>query len=250
MLTKAEIARLLELQLNYKKSIDSYGLKDINILDLALLLQHDEHIRSLICDIVNASDEAAAEESEVAADENQPAATDTPLAAAPIAPRSVMWHGARIITPPPSPPPPQDPLRAELAPEFQLLNLIRHDAELARAWLGEHAESPARQLVRLIAVASQWSQIQVLWDRLAERCRTEQRPAHTHERHILDISLTLHNLVWDGLQARLEHAETGVPFNHDDHERGTPTGDTVRAEWLPSLFNAAGHRLRKTLVAT
>jgi hypothetical protein len=241
MLTKAETKRLSVLQSNYEKAIDAFTIEKLNICDLLLLLRHDEHVREIIRDIVH-SIGSTTHQAEEQPEENhrlevQP---EVMLPARPLRPSP---PPARVIQQP-------DELRTELAPELRLLNLVTQDTELARAWLGEQTESQGRQLVRLIAVASQWSQIQLLWDRLAERCRTANRPATPAEQQILETSLTLHNLVWDGLQARFEHADIGAPFDHDCHERGTRTGDIVRAEWLPSLFNAAGHRHRKTLVAT
>lgn len=242
MLSKFENQRLSRLQANYNKPFDAFssGGASLEARDL-LLLQHDEHVREIIRDIVN-STSGTSQQAEDKLEENPHVAAVEPRAVLRLNTYSEPTP-ARVIQQP-------DALRAELAPELRLLNLVTQDAELARAWLGEHAESQGRQLVRLIAVASQWSQILLLWDRLAERSRAARRPASTVERQILETSIALHNLVWDGKQAQMEHTDIGTPFDHDVHERGTPTGDFIREEWLPGLLNAAGGRNKKILAAT
>ena len=240
MLTKAETKRLTVLQSNYDKEIDDWRIEKLNICDLLLLLQHDEHVRKIIEGIAHSADRIAPPAHEQPAEERSRCEALEGVVPQSISPRLDQVPGHIV----------QDALRSELAPELRLLNLVTQDAELARAWLGEYAEPHGRQLVRLIAVASQWSQILLLWDRLAERCRAARRPALTAERQILETSIALHNLIWDGKQARMEHTDIGTPFDHDVHERGTPTGDFIREEWLPGLLNAAGGRNKKVLAAT
>lgn len=244
MLSKFQEKRLLSLQNNYDKPLIeyySYGDK-LEVRDFILLLQHDEHIRKIIRDIVHSPDSILRQAEEEQSEEKSRLEVQTQAMPQAI-PLRLNPPPAHVIQQP-------DALRTELAPELRLLNLVTQDAELARAWLGEHAEPQGRQLVRLIAVASQWSQILLLWDRLAERCRQTRRPASMVERQILETSISLHNLVWDGKQAQMEHTEISVPFDHDVHERGTPTGDFIREEWLPGLLNAAGSRNKKILAAT
>lgn len=243
MLTPAEAKRLALLQSNHQKPIDAFGLERLTVRDLLLLLQHDAHMRSIILDITNSSDSALQPAEEVPEETEEIPRSETHLKPAP---RPISYIQPAPLRAGPQP----DTLRAELAGELHLLELVTQDAELARAWLGEHAEPQGRQLVRLIAVASQWSQIQLLWDRLAERCRTARRPASAAEQKILEASIALHNLIWDGKQAKIVHTTAGTAFDHDIHERGTPTGDLIHQEWLPGLINAAGHRNRKVLVAT
>lgn len=243
MPTPAESKRLATLQSNYQKPIDAFSNEKLNVRDLLLLLQHDAHVRSIILDITHSSDSAlqSAEEAPEETEETLRSETHSKPAPRPIS----------YIQPAPQRASPQsDTLRAELAVELHLLELVTQDAELARAWLGEHAEPQGRQLVRLIAVASQWNQIQLLWDRLAERCRTARRPASAAEQQILEASIALHNLIWDGKQAKVVHTTAGTAFDHDIHERGTPTGELIHQEWLPGLINAAGNRNRKVLAAT
>lgn len=134
-------------------------------------------------------------------------------------------------------------------PERELLDCINMDPALKHAWLSVD-EPVERQLVRLIAVASQWDRLLLLWDRLAARCKDEQRDASATEQKILAHCLALHNLVWQERQANLQPVQTGMPFDPLSHERGTLHGDTVSAQWLPGLRNAAGQLQRKPLVRT
>ncbi|KPY31466.1 hypothetical protein ALO52_200157 [Pseudomonas syringae pv. primulae] len=133
--------------------------------------------------------------------------------------------------------------------ERELLSWINADAELKDAWLS--VEEPAeRQLVRLIATAAQWDRLLLLWDRFADRCKNEKRKASPTELNILGRSLDIHNLIWQERQANLQTARTGTAFDPLLHERGQLKGDTVSAQWLPGLRNAAGQLQRKPVVCT
>jgi len=134
-------------------------------------------------------------------------------------------------------------------PERELLDWITQDAVLKHAWFSTE-EPVERQLVRLIAIASQWDRLLLLWDRLATRCKDEQRDASTTEQNILMRCLALHNLIWQEHQASLHSVAAGTPFDPLCHQRGTLHGDTVSAQWLPGLRNAAGQLQRKPLVRT
>ncbi len=143
-----------------------------------------------------------------------------------------------------------DPLKDAMAPELELLAYVCADEQLRKAWLGNADEDEGRQLVRLIAVASQWDQILRLWERLAERCKEAQRSATAAELQILSHCLAVHNLIWRGPQARLQAAVVGSPCDERLHERGTANGLVVTAQWLPGLLNAAGQLQKRPLVAT
>lgn len=135
------------------------------------------------------------------------------------------------------------------AAERQLLDCIAADPPLRDAWL--NADEPVeRQLVRLIATASQWDRLLQLQDHLAARCKDEQRSVSARERQILAGSLALHNLIWREHQASLLDARVGAPFDPLSHDRGTLQGHTVSEQWLPGLRNAAGQVQRKPLVRT
>lgn len=134
-------------------------------------------------------------------------------------------------------------------PERELLGWITQDPALKHAWFS--IEEPVeRQLVRLIAIASQWDRLLLLWDGLAARCKDEQRTASTTEQNILARCLALHNLIWQERQAGLCSVSSGTPFDPLCHQRGTLHGDIVSAQWLPGLRNAAGQLQRKPLVRT
>lgn len=137
----------------------------------------------------------------------------------------------------------------DFGPERELLGWLDSDPALRQAWLNVD-EPLERQLVRLIAVASQWDRLLLLWDHLAARCKEQQRGASVTEANILGRSLALHNLVWKERQASLQAAQAGSAFDPLVHERGTLLGDRVSTLWLPGLRNAAGQLQRKPLVGT
>ncbi|HCN46784.1 MAG TPA: hypothetical protein DIT18_14930, partial [Pseudomonas sp.] len=85
----------------------------------------------------------------------------------------------RFVAPEPGEIPPTDTSSA-LLPERELLDCIRADATLAQGWLAVD-EPEDRQLVRVIATASQWDRLLLLWDHLAARCKSEQRGVSANE---------------------------------------------------------------------
>ncbi len=145
--------------------------------------------------------------------------------------------------------PQEDPLRVALTPELELLTWVEQDSELAQTWLGCEDDGE-RRVVRLIAVATQWDRLLLLWDRLAARCKAEARPVTEIEQQILSRCLELHNLIWQGRQAALQEAQPGEDFDPLRHERGVLHGERIVNEWLPGLRNAAGQLQRKPLVGT
>lgn len=158
----------------------------------------------------------------------------------------------QLIAPPPSPDPQESAAVIEhqpFGPERELLDWINTDPALKDAWLSVD-EPVERRLVRLIAIASQWDRLLLLWDRLGARCKDEQRGASSSEQKILSRSLELHNLVWQEHQASLQTVQAGTSFDPLSHKRGTLHGDAVSAQWLPGLRNAAGQLQRKPLVRT
>ena len=151
--------------------------------------------------------------------------------------------------PEPEPSPPPDPLRQELETELALLALVRQTPWLASEWLQED-ESEGQTLVRLIATAAQWNQVQELAEKLIKLCKTEQRPAKPAEKRLLAGSVALHNRIWKGRQASLEKVKPGAAYDYKTHQRGNDRGETIAAEWLPGLRNAAGELVCLPLVRT
>jgi hypothetical protein len=195
--------------------------------DLLLLLREDREVRRL----VRALQDKPAQDHADHADRYE-------------APKPVTYE--RLPPPPPAP----DPLREELAPVLLLLPLLKQDSELANAWLGTLPENEGQQCLRLVVCASQWEVLSDFWEKIASRCKQAQRPAHSHEQALLAGAVLLHNLRWQGRQAQLVEVATGSPYDYERHQRGTPTGDTVRALWLAGLMNAGGQLHKKPLVQT
>jgi hypothetical protein len=149
----------------------------------------------------------------------------------------------------PEPAQPKDLLRDELIMELNLLDAVKADADLAEAWLMAD-ESEGRQLVRLLAIVSEWDEVLRLWGRLADRCKNGRRSATDEEVGILEAVLHFNNLRWRDRSAALVSAKVGADFRHEEMERGTPKGNAVEEVWLPGIANAAGQIQKKTLVKT
>lgn len=235
-----EQSRLEKLQ-----QVGYFSSEKLDRSDLLLLLRHDGEVRQAILQMVDQSAGAVIEPDELDCVEEESFCPAEAQVSAVEPPR--LAHHLPAV---PALSPARDSWRNELSPELELLAWVQADEALSAAWLGQPDETAARQLVRLIAVASQWEQVLLLWDRFAARCKQEQRPASVTERQILKRCLALHNLIWQGRQARLQQALPGEEYEPRQHDRGTVRGDIVSAEWLPGLLNAAGQLQKKPLVRT
>ncbi len=241
-------------------SRDGLGYTDnITVADLLLLLEHEPQVRAFIAHIAASQPgEPPAGDFEEAAPETAPdAEEEAGQSGAPAAPPIQPEPPGRSLPPPfpalsPARPAAPDPLRAELAPELALLADLQADAPLARLLLGEGAgsESEARQLLRLAARAAPWNNLLALWDELAARCKQQQAPASAMQQQALQTALALHNLCWQDRRAALQEASAGQPYDYERHQRATPRGEQVCAQWLPGLISAGGSLERKPLVET
>jgi len=229
-----ESTRLAALQEDANQGA-GLGSKQLTFADLLLLLREDSNVRTLIRDIVTMPvASAASEQRDVARAEGETTADHLV---------SMPQTAATVLTSAP------DALRAQLAPELSLLELVRADPDIAAEWLGEQTNE-GRQLLQLVACAAQWDVLSDLWEKLASRCKQGQRAATADELYILQTSLALHNLRWRGRQARLVDVGIGAAYDYERHQRGTTTGDRVHAQWLPGLVNAGGQLQKKPLVQT
>ena len=246
---KREKERLEKLQSEAGKEAGSHSYEKLTFPDLLLLLRNDDALRALIRMIVDQPVDAPEESADV---QDAPEdLADEPVEAPPLPKQAMSALWFTPAPPPPAPPPaPVDPLRRQLATQLALLQAVRADEELAAQWLGTDQEDEGQQLVRLIARVSQWDTVVDLWDFLANRCKQRHHAASPAELQILACAVQAHNLRWRGRQAIIHSAETGAPFDYRHHQRGTSTGETIRAQWLPGLINAGGERQKNPLVQT
>ncbi|MNJ37780.1 hypothetical protein D3C77_326140 [compost metagenome] len=190
---------------------------------LIALLEDDIDVRQLVLDIVASSAPST---------DPAPEPVPQPVAVAPVIPQ----EGA------------QDSLREQLGAPLALLETLCADNELGSAWL-HTGENEGQQLTRLLATAAQWERLLELWDLLAERCKSQERPATAAELHMLEACLAIHNLIWRDRQAQLCLAQVGAKYDYRLHQRTTLRGEVITAQWLPGLANAGGENQRLPLAA-
>lgn len=254
-MTPDETKRLRRLLEDEHKPASGYG-SQLTLPDLILLLKGSAVLRGLIADIAaTPRPAAAAHTSPMAVRHDAPNEEDdaadpffSPPQPAVEAKPSGRFPWSAAPAPAPAPVLPPDALRSQLHAELALLARVKADAELAATWLGDTPATEGQDLVRLIACAAQWDTVLTLWDKLASRCKADQRPATAAEQAILVGGVTLHNLTWRDRQAALLTVEVGTPFDYEAHDRGTPQGQVVKSVWLPGLRNAAGQTQKKPIV--
>ncbi|TYT74480.1 hypothetical protein [Desulfobotulus mexicanus] len=144
--------------------------------------------------------------------------------------------------------PEPDPLVLELAPALMLLQRIQEDEGLAKSWLRPD-ESRGQSLMRVMAIASQWDRILLLWDDLCERCKKKKRPCTEGESQILEGSVALHNLGWKDRKAGLVYVKNGEKYDHKSHMEIASSGNKITALLLPGLQNASGEVQKRPLVS-
>ena len=143
-----------------------------------------------------------------------------------------------------------------------LLHLVEQDSELLSILplnlnhtAAEDAQTikdydQAVNLVTLIACLAQWDKVTAIWEMLAERCRQDQRPVTKNELHILVSAVNIHNLTWRDKNAKLQSVDCPITFNYKLHQRGNMRGETITAEWLPTLINPGATSTLNALVYT
>lgn len=139
-----------------------------------------------------------------------------------------------------------DPIRSELASMFELVSLVRQDAEFNRRWLG-NCEQDSMALIQLTAKLSQWEMLEQLWDSLCSRCKQEKRPLTDQETTLLGMTLSLVNLTSER-QASLQAVEVGAPYDYQIHQSVQKQGEKVTDTWLAALVNPAGKVVKQPLV--
>lgn len=240
-MNQQEQNRFDKLRDDAKKEVGGLFVEKLSYPDLFLMLREDKELRKLIRAIAKSSKAGVPEETQLPL-ENTFDVDEIP--------EKTSSTVKNISIPLAGSPTEQDPLRNTLSAELELLAQVREDAEMAADWLGETAEDEGRQLVRLIARAAQWDSILDLWERFSARCKARQGAALPEELAILDACLKIHNLIWRSRQAGFTHAAIGASYDYRQHQRGTPTGETIKAEWLPGVTNASGTTQKLPLVAT
>lgn len=237
-LKKKSEERLAELQKIGRKAAEGCSTLGGSLhYDLLLLLRNDPEIRDAILAVLKpdekAPDENAANrDDEAFANTPQDEAIDedaAPRMASDIAPTSEYPTFAR---------------------QARLLQLVEVDPVLRNDWLLDLDKEWDAKLIRLIAFSAQWDALLQLWERLAERCKQEQRALSSNEHEILNLALANHNLIWRGKQAEFVGTVSGTDFDHKKHERGNAQGNRVVAQWQPGLLNAAKALIKKPLVKT
>lgn len=127
---------------------------------------------------------------------------------------------------------------------FNLNHTTAEDAQTVK----DHDQ--AFKLITLIACLAQWDKVIAIWEILAERCRQGQRPVNKDELHILVSAVNIHNLTWRDKNAKLQSVDFPTTFNYKLHQRGNTRGETITAEWLPTLINPGATSTLNALVYT
>lgn len=133
------------------------------------------------------------------------------------------------------------------------LALLRGDKALAEHFgLAQLPDSDTLALAQVVAVLSQWSNIDRLWTFLKDRCERQAQAASAAEQSLLLTALAWHNHNWPNAPYRALQPESGRAFDFAQHMRSrhTATGETISQLLLPGLLTPQGKCVAKALVRT
>jgi len=134
----------------------------------------------------------------------------------------------------------------KLEPEFNFLQQVKAHPEIAKILLPDDNNN----VLQLIAIAAQWSNVLRVWDALATQVKDNQQPISVIEQQILSHSLALYNLTLQSSQATLKTPEIGEGYDFDIHQKVSGSGGTIDQVLLAGLYNAADTKARSAVVST
>ena len=133
-----------------------------------------------------------------------------------------------------------------LEPQLSFLQQVQAHTEIATILL----PSGKASLVQLIATAAQWSNVLRVWDALATQVKSSKQAVSVAEQQILEHSLALFNLTLQSNQASLQLPEGGAAYDYDVHQKVSGSGGSIEQVLLAGLYNAAGEKVRASIVTT
>lgn len=138
------------------------------------------------------------------------------------------------------------PWAKALEPQLSFLQQVQAHTEVASILL----PSGKASLVQLIATAAQWSNVLRVWDALATQVKSSKQAVSVAEQQILEHSLALFNLTLQSNQASLQLPEGGAAYDYDVHQKVSGSGGSIEQVLLAGLYNAAGEKVRASIVTT
>lgn len=141
-------------------------------------------------------------------------------------------------------------LRASNGMEVPLQWIEQHPHAAQRLGL-QGLGSGTQDLIRLVAILSQWDNILRLHGLLTEAGHTARQ---TDEEGItlLETALSWHNFNWRERPFRLERPTPGTPFDFNRQQRSpqTPTGERIAQVLVPAIVDSNGKVICKAVVET
>jgi hypothetical protein len=133
-----------------------------------------------------------------------------------------------------------------LESELAFLQQVQAHPEIAKILL----PNGDNNVLQLIAIAAQWSNVLRIWDALATQVKDSKQAISVTEQQILAHSLALFNLTLQSSQATLKNPELGKDYDFEIHQKISGSGGTIEQVLLASLYNAADEKVRSAVVST
>lgn len=133
-----------------------------------------------------------------------------------------------------------------LEPQFNFLQQVKAHPEIAKILLPDGDNN----VLQLIAIAAQWSNVLRVWDTLATQVKDNKQAISDTEQQILAHSLALYNLTLQSSQATLKIPEVGEGYDFDIHQKVSGSGGAIDQVLLAGLYNAADTKARSAVVST
>lgn len=133
-----------------------------------------------------------------------------------------------------------------LEKEFDFMQLVQQENQLSKILLPQGTSD----VLRLIALASQWSNLLRVWDAIAEQVKQNKQAASTAQLEILEHCLSLFNLTLTNNQATLNAPSLGASYDYEIHQKVAGSGGIINEILLAGIKNAAGETIKMPIVIT
>lgn len=132
-----------------------------------------------------------------------------------------------------------------------LVRWLKHHPEAANRLDLQDLGSETQDLIRLVAVLSQWNNILRLHELLTEAGHTHGK-ADEEGVALLDTALAWHNHNWRERPYRTERPTPGAAFDYTRQQRmrHTPTGERIAQVLVPAIIDSSGKVICKAVVET
>lgn len=136
-----------------------------------------------------------------------------------------------------------------LKQQYDYFQQLKNFPELLPILVQDHQDEQ-KALLSFMSCSSQWQNIIRVWDKLAEHCKNTQQPIDAERLQFLENTLFLYNLTLSSSQVELRSPKVNDDYDFANHTQVAGAGSSINQILLPTLYSAAGEKVKSALVIT